>query len=465
MAASLGETSLADVHHEGLDQFLNDLARVYPTSSGQQEPLMGIPVIDALLEVFMQGSSGTSIATEQQFHNTTLPEQIVTEDEEILLRCGNLTDETAAPRDQPTQGGRDSFDVFFSSSASRHKRPSPVVEISSSLSGAGKTQLLYYMTARAILPRTYGGISVGGLEAAVVWMDADDRFDVYRLRNVAREILQQARQLEDEEMANIDTELFSDAQLTELLTSSLQHVHVFRPQSSSVLLATLCTLDKYLYDLSRHHSASRPLHLLVIDSVTAFLWQDKLRDEVARTEEIGRSRAEIDHQRALKRTFHLSDLYAEVVHELKRLQSRFGCAVVYTTTVSSGRPPASNTSGQMGPPGPYDRPHSQTPSLRPALPAPWGTFPVLRLVVHRDAVRPFPPAMSAHDARKDASTRQSVVRQGKFSAWVNAWGREEWPRRVIDGVNWYNGGCFSFYVRANGVEIPEPDNETKHMFS
>lgn len=406
----------------------------------------------------MQRLPGTSIETERQLYNTALSEQIVTEEEEILLRCDNPDDETAAPGDPPAQVGRDSSNVFFSSSAPRHKRPSPVVELSSSLSGAGKTQLLYYMTARAILPRTYGGISIGGLEAAVVWMDADDRFDVYRLRNVARELLRQARESVDEEMVDKDTELFSHAQLTELLTLSLQHVHVFRPQSSSALLATLCTLDKYLYDLSRHHSASRPLHMLVIDSVTAFLWQDKLRDEVARTEEIGRSRAEIDQQRALKRTFHLSDLYTELVHELKRLQSRFGCAIVYTTTVSSGRPPVSNTSGQSGPPGPYDRPPSQTPSLRPALPAPWGTFPVLRLVVRRDTVRPFPPAMSAHDARRDASMRQSVVHQGKFSAWVNAWGREEWPRRVIDGVNWYNGGCFSFYVRATGVEIPQPDN-------
>lgn len=406
----------------------------------------------------MQRLQGTSIETQPQLYNAALFEQMITEDEEMILRRDNLHDEAAPPGDLPAQIARDSSNVFISSSTPRHKRPSPVVEISSSLSGAGKTQLLYYMTARAILPRTYGGISIGGLEAAVVWMDTDDRFDVHRLRNVARELLRQARESADEEVVDKVTEPFSDAQLTELLTSCLQHVHVFRPQSSIALLATLCTLDKYLYDLSRHHSASRPLHMLVIDSVTAFLWQDKLRDELARTEEIGRSRAEIDQQRASKQTFHLPDLYAELVHELKRLQSRFGCGVIFTTTVSSGRPPASNNSGQSGPSDPYGRPPSKTPSLRPALPAPWGTFPVLRLVVHRDTVRPFPPAMSAHDARRDASMRQSVVRQGKFSAWVNAWGREEWPRRVIDGVNWYNGGCFPFYVRATGVEIPQPDN-------
>lgn len=420
---------------------------------------MGVPVIDALLEVFVQRLPGTAIETERQLYINEPPERMITEDEEMLLQYDNQDDETATSGELPTQTDPEpSSNVLFSSSAPRQKRPSPVVEISSSLSGAGKTQLLYYMTARAILPRAYGGVSIGGLEAAVVWMDADDRFDVYRLRNVAEGIIRQAPESVDDEALDQQTGLFSDGQLTEILTSSLQHVHVFRPQSSSALLATLRTLDKYLYDLSRHHSASRPLHMLVIDSATAFFWQDKLRDEVARTEEIGRRRPEVDQKREKNQIFQLSDLYAQIVNELKRLQGLFGCAVVYTTTVSSGRPPASTTSGQSGPLGPYDRPPSQTPSLRPALPAPWGTFPVLRLVVHRDTVRPFPPAMSAHDARRDAPMRQSVVAQGKFSAWVNAWGREEWPRRVVDGVNWYNGGCFSFYVRANGVEIPLPDN-------
>ncbi|OOQ84540.1 rad51 family DNA repair protein [Penicillium brasilianum] len=459
MAASLGATSLAEVHHQGLDQLLNELATVYPAGLDQQPPPLGVPVIDALLEVFMQRLPGTAMERERPVHNNEPPERMTTEDEEMILPRDAQDDPTATYGEVPAQVGPEpSSNVLFSSSAPRNKRPSPVVEISSSLSGAGKTQLLYYMAARAILPRTYGGVSIGGLDAAVVWMDADDRFDVYRLQNVATGILRRARESTDDETLDQDSGLFSDAQLTEILSSVLQHVHVFRPQSSSALLATLCTLDDYLYDLSRHHSASRPLHMLVIDSATAFFWQDKLRDEVARTQEIGRPRPEFDQKREMKQIFHLSDLYAQIVNELKRLQGQFGCAVVYTTTVSSGRPPASSTGGQSGPLGPYDRPPSQTPSLRPALPAPWGTFPVLRLVVHRDAVRPFPPAMSAHDARRDAPMRQRVVAQGKFSAWVNAWGREEWPRRVVDGVNWYNGGCFSFYVRADGVEIPLPDN-------
>lgn len=435
-------------------QILHHLAKVYPTSPDHESQLLGVPVIDALLEVFLlKGTRPSTDPISQQL----LQQQNASDDQEMLLRGDEQQVDPAAFIETQPPGDGDLTNIFFLHSAHRSNRPSPVLEISSSLSAAGKTQMLYYLTALAILPRQYGDISIGGQEAAVVYIDADDRFDAERLRTVARSLIQQAQLSvlkESTEGTETARSLLND-DLEELVTSSLQHVHVFRPQSSSALLATLTSLHTYLYDLSRHYSASRPLQMIAIDSATAFFWQDRLRDEVARTEDIGRPRAELDQERELKRSFYLVDLYAEMVKELKRLQGRFGCAVVYTT-VSTGRPSASSRSGQSGSLGSYDQAPSRIPSLRPALPAPWGTFPTLRLVVHRDTVRSFPPTMTAHDARRDAPTRQSVVRQGKFSAWVNAWGREEWPRRVVDGVDFHNGGCFSFYVRETGVEIAQP---------
>lgn len=372
------------------------------------------------------------------------------DNEEMLFQGADPDNDLALP---DNEFGRLS-NVFFSDSAYRSKKPCPVVEISSSVSAAGKTQLLYYLTASMILPRSYENIPLGGQEAAVIWIDTDDRFDADRLRVVARGIVHQARQTLDPDALNEDAGGSCSEELEAMLASSLQHVHVFRPQSSSAVLATLCSLDSYLYDVSRHNSASRPLQMLSIDSATTFYWQDRLRDEIARTEDIGRPRAEVDAEREQKQSFYLSDLYTELVKELKRLQSRFGCAVVYTTTVTTGRSPF-NSNSEPG--GPYGSVPSRIPSLKHALPAPWGTFPILRLVVHRDSVRPFPPAVSAHDAQKNASMRQDIVSQGKFSAWVNAWDREEWPRRVADGVDWYNGGSFSFYVQETGVKIPQSD--------
>lgn len=441
-------------------QILHDLANAFPTTTDHESPPLGVPVLDALLEVFMPKVIGPPMdPLAQQLSR----QQNINDDQEMLLRDDEHDAFLAASNEPPTHGETDApsiGNVFFSHSVSRGKRPSPVLEISSSLSAAGKTQLLYYLTALAVLPRHYGDISVGGQEAAVVYIDADDRFDAERLRVVAQGIVKRAQVSvpEGSTERNEAPRSLTEDDLKTLVTSSLQHVHVFRPQSSSALLATLSSVGAYLYDLSRHYSASRPLQMAAIDSATAFFWQDRLRDEVARTEDIGRPRAEIEQEREKKRSFYLADLYAELLKELKRLQGRFGCAVVYTTTVSGGRPPATNRSGHSGPLGPYDQAPTRTPALRPALPAPWGTFPTLRLVVRRDTVRSFPPAMSAHDARRDAPMRQGVVRQGKFSAWVNAWGREEWPRRVVDGVDFHNGGCFSFYVRETGVEIPLPDS-------
>lgn len=324
-------------------------------------------------------------------------------------------------------------------------RPPPILEISSSLSSSGKSQMLYYLTAHAILPRECGTVAINGREAAVIFIDTDDRFDAERLRVVARGIIHQRLPALSSNAEEQSARLPTHDDIEALLVSSLQHVHVFRPQSSSALLATLHSLDSYLFDLSRHRSASRPLQMIVMDSVTAFIWQDRLRDEVARTEEIGRSREEIDDEREQKRKFSLPILYAELAKQLKQLQVRFHCSIVYTSVVSGGRPSADLNESQ-----------SRFSTLKPALPAPWGTLPTLRLIFHRSMVRPFPPSMAPHAAVKEAPSRQDAVQQGKISAWVNEWGRDGWPRRIVEAIEASNGGAFSFFVRESGVEFNSP---------
>ncbi|KAJ5818063.1 hypothetical protein N7474_003654 [Penicillium riverlandense] len=429
MAANLGASALADVHQEGLDQILHELVSMY---SDQQQPL-GVPVLDSLLEVFTSRPSRVSVGAQAQSGQAS---------DASLPGVGGLllhADNENQPRIQLPHLHGDSNPDARSSRGT--KRPDTVLEISSSLSAAGKSHLLYYLTALAILPSTYGDLPIGGRHEAVVFIDTDGRFDADRLRTVAREIVRQRVP------SDVDNKP-STEDLETLLVSSIQHVHVFRPQSSSTLLATICALDTYLFDLSQHRSASRPLQMIAIDSVTAFFWQDRLREEASRTETIGRPQKEIDGLRESKQLFSLSDLYADLVKELKQLQRRFGCAVVYTATIPGGRPANTNDAS-----GPFEQ-YMARPSLRPALPAPWGTFPALRLIVHRSQVRPFPPGINTQDAEREAPLRQSVVDQGKFSACVNAWGSEEWPRRVVDGIAARKGGRFAYFVRETGVELP-----------
>ncbi|KAJ5749359.1 uncharacterized protein N7511_011055 [Penicillium nucicola] len=461
MAAYLGEKSLADVHHDGLDEILSELNQFFPGIAGRESHFLGIPALDTLLEVFAPKTSGVPNAPTDQLPSRRGPGpdhgqsgDFMTEDEEMILLNQVQTDYVEMPGEVHLPDETDPSASWFPDPESIKKRALPVVEISSSLSASGKSQLLYYMTALAILPRNHGDLLLGGWESAVIFIDNDNRFDAERLRIVARGIILQQQLRSDPDAKDQPTGATLGHELESLLVSSLRHVHVFRPQSSSALLATLQSLETYLFDLSNHRSASRPLKMIAVDSATAFIWQDRLRDEVARIEEIGRPRAELDRERERNQSFHLSDLYGELVMVLKRLQSLFQCAIVFTTTSGTRATPSSD--GQSGP-GLYDWYQLQNPALRPALPAPWGTFPTLRLIVQRSSVRPFPPSMAPKAAIHDAHLRQSVVQQGKISACVNAWGRDDWPQRVVEAIEENNKGSFSFYVRESDIEIPQPD--------
>ncbi|KAL5354982.1 hypothetical protein BJX96DRAFT_170237 [Aspergillus floccosus] len=431
MAAVLGERLLGEILEERLDEVLHDLEGLTEETpdASSKEPT-GLTEIDALLHVFAPVQHPAPVQAQPDDHVHEPRE------EEVQPHVQSESDQRVnAPRS-----------TEYTPSLSRAN--SPVIEISSTASTAGKSQLLYYLTAIAILPLRCGQHQLGGRESAVVFIDTDGRFDVERLRTIAQGVIR--KRLPDQDATTHADDIHAT------ITTSLQHLHIFRPQSSASLLATLQRLDTYLFDLSRHFSSTRPLHSIFIDSASAFFWQDKLHDEVARVEDIGRAYADIEHDRRHKQSFYLSEMYAELVAELKRLQRRFSCALIYTTTAWSGRP-ATNGPGDSNP-GPftlYD-PHSLTlkfPSSRPSLPAPWGTFPTVRLLVRREAVRPFPPGMAPAEAQGDAAMRQGVVRRGRFSAWVNGWGCEDWPRRIVDRLDSMNWGMFAFHVRSDGVQI------------
>ncbi|PLN84749.1 hypothetical protein BDW42DRAFT_30864 [Aspergillus taichungensis] len=406
MAASFGENLLKEIHEERLDEFFCDLRTLLGPS-----PRLGADALDDLVEVFMPVCSVPA-------GERTLP---VGQDEQREV--------------QP--------ETLFK------KRHDPVVEITSTSSAAGKSQILYYLTAMAVLPSMFNGARLDGHTAAVVYIDTDGRFDAERLQSVARGIVEH-KVRQPEPSTNSD-----NTGMASMLATALQHVHVFRPQSSCSLLATLQTLDAYLLDLSRHYSSARPVHAIFLDSASAFFWPDRLRDEVARIEDIGRPYAELERERRMQLSFHISDLYAALVAELRRLQRRFGCTVVYTATAhTTGRPPLSNPAS-----GPFDlynpgedrsRSRVRAPSLRPLLPG-WGAFPTLRLVVGREAVRAFPPGTTAGEAQRVADARQDAVRRGQFWARVNAWGEEEWPQRVVEQIQ--QKGGFPFTITEGVVTI------------
>ncbi|KAL4784774.1 hypothetical protein BJX76DRAFT_211045 [Aspergillus varians] len=423
MAASFGEKLLLEVHEEGLDELLHDLRALHGEDSQSTRTRFGVAPIDELLELFWPSP--------QHLYNPPIIEEHNAGDQ--VGYTSTIADHGPMHFKVPVQPGV-------------HSRAYPVLEISSTSSAAGKSQMLYYLSALAVLPSEFNGVSLGGFDSTVVFIDTDGRFDVERLRTVARGIIQSKHQTTSEASSlDISSNLSAEA----MLLTSLQHVHVFRPQSSLALLATLQSLDTYLLDLSRHFSTNRPLQAILIDSATAFFWQDKLQDEIARTEDIGRSAADIEHERRQKESFYLADLYADLVTILKHLQNIFDCAIIYTAISSSGKP----TGNSLVPRGSYNPLDTalKTPSFRSPLPPPWGLFSTLRLVLQREVVRPFPSGVTVHEAQRDTPMRQDVVMRGGFVGSVNGWGREDWPRRVLEALKKRGGGQFTFNVGLEGI--------------
>lgn len=119
--------------------------------------------------------------------------------------------------------------------------------------GTGKTELLYHLLCRCVLP-----VAIGGLEVDVVFLDTDYSLDMLRLVGILESRLNAGRSSSSPSAA-------SDEAALRLCLSRLLVIHC---SSSSQLLLTLHFLETSL--------SSRPgLALLIIDSISAFYWLDR----------------------------------------------------------------------------------------------------------------------------------------------------------------------------------------------
>ncbi|XP_068437478.1 DNA repair protein XRCC2 isoform X2 [Clinocottus analis] len=129
----------------------------------------------------------------------------------------------------------------------------------------GKTELLYHLLCRCVLP-----VAIGGLEVGVVFVDTDYSLDMLRLVSILDSRLNAAR----------STGSSPDDSNESALRLCLSRLLVVHCSSSSQLVLTLHFLETSL--------SSRPgLALLVIDSISAFYWLDRCEGgaSVAKQEE------------------------------------------------------------------------------------------------------------------------------------------------------------------------------------
>lgn len=119
--------------------------------------------------------------------------------------------------------------------------------------GTGKTELLYHLLCRCVLP-----VESGGLEVDVVFVDTDYSLDMLRLVSILDSRLSAARSTGSPSVGADEA----------VLRSCLSRLLVVHCSSSSQLLLTLHFLETTL--------TSRPsLALLLIDSISAFYWLDR----------------------------------------------------------------------------------------------------------------------------------------------------------------------------------------------
>ncbi|KAI9684369.1 MAG: hypothetical protein M1829_002179 [Trizodia sp. TS-e1964] len=371
---ALGRRLLAEVEEENLGEFLHGLRKAQ-----DPEPLaqLGIPPLDRLLNIFQYSV----------LHN---PKHAVPP----------LSNLGAHPK-------------------------GAVIDLSG-FSCAGKTQLLYYITAVAILPSYIQGIDIGGKAGAVVLLDTDSRFNVLRLKTVMHSyILQRIPTYAEEELDN-------------LTISALDHLHIFQPQSTASVLDIVEKLPAYLFDSKSHRSSGRVLSSLLIDSISTFYWVDRWEAEKAAIESL-------DPDAAAVREASLPHRYSLLTKALRRVQQTFSCTVIATSWLLS--PPTQPKNG---------RELSGPQSYRHHLPPSWTSFCTLRLILERDAAPVVEPGLPPAQADEQRQARLESLQKGRFSGWVDQGMSEDWNDGIWEALKESNGGgFFRFRVTATGVVVEE----------
>lgn len=168
-----------------------------------------------------------------------------------------------------------------------------VVEISGE-SGAGKSELFYHFIARCILPPSWQGTELGGLSAGVVLVDTDHHFNLLRLVTV----------LEKRVVSKLASP--SVEKVTIFIQECLQMLTVIRCWNSEQLLLTLHSLDSVI-------GPGVNISLLLIDSVSAFYWLDRMN--------------------LMDNMNELDKLHAQLVAALKKLITNYKVVIMATRQV------------------------------------------------------------------------------------------------------------------------------------
>ena len=275
-----------------------------------------------------------------------------------------------------------------------------------------------------ILPKAFNGTHLPGKEQAVVVLDLFGDLSLMRLRTMLKYLV--LGSLESAET------VIEDHRVATLVQDSLQHLHIFRPQSHPYLLATIAALPShFLSNTTSHYSANRQLGAMVINSLSAFYWQDRQDAEEQKDAAFIEPGIVAQDQKA---NVYLTR-WRTTVRSLREVQQTFDCPIIATNWALAS--PVYSKGGS---------------SLRPHLPAVWTNFCTFNIALQRNSVRKFGPGMSVEEALAEKDQRQEAVEGSGFSGWVNWWNSEGWKEEIRTAANaWSNRGGLQFVVTDKGV--------------
>lgn len=147
--------------------------------------------------------------------------------------------------------------LFFNSLTS-----GSVIEISGE-SNSGKTELLYHFIARCIFPSTWKGLHLNGLDCGVVFIDSDCHFNMFRLITILESRIIAAQS--DFE----GTSSLTNAIILSFIKERLKLLHIMKCTSSEQLIISLYSLEDML-------GCDNVIGIIMIDSLSAFYWVDKM---------------------------------------------------------------------------------------------------------------------------------------------------------------------------------------------
>ena len=260
----------------------------------------------------------------------------------------------------------------------------------------------------------------------MVLLDLSGRLSILGLRAIMHNIIVTCTQ-------NAAVHL-NDEETSELIKASLLHLHIFRPDSTPSLLATLASIPSYLLARPPTHSSShRRLGLIAITDLSTFLYQDRFDSETASFESAAR------HPGAANELFN--SRYRTLVARLRDIHSIFSPTIIATDWALA---PSSSFMGY--------------PAIRPHLPAAWTNFVTLRLVVERERAVKFGAGLSVEDAESQGEERREAVSKSHFLGWINWWGADGWKDGVREGLKGLKSGVrgmFGFVIDERGVEVDD----------